>query len=295
MDHIDKEYRHFQEDLNENDVIQSYLSRIDVWEHESINKIHKTAEIARNDLLEIVNRMKNQFKASFEKINHDIQLNRESQSYTEINLNQWMVQLKQLRDIYNTLLTDDIIGDSQSSIHLIKIIDKKQSFSIEKSRFLPHEKFDKIAGEITLSQDLLTATCSGNHWNGSTISGSNLYSSGVHSIRFRVTKKGKMNLFFGITSSAEESNPWNRKTPFAYGWWDIPLSDEKKQEEIKDPDIQTGDEVTLTLDCLSNQIDFEHHRTNRFISETISNERCPFPWKIAIVLYSPGDSVSILS
>ncbi len=39
MDNINKEYRYLDEDLNENNLIQSYLSRIDEWEYESINKI----------------------------------------------------------------------------------------------------------------------------------------------------------------------------------------------------------------------------------------------------------------
>jgi hypothetical protein len=303
MASIDKEYRHFEENLNENDLIQSYLPRIDQWEHESINKIKKTAEIARNDLLKIFNRMKNQLKSTLDKTYSDIQTNRKLQNYTEINLNQWMEQLKQLRHIYTTSLTDDIIDDNQSSIQLIKIIDKNPSFTIEESRSFSREKFDKIVGAITLSKDRLTATCSGSHWNGSNISGTNLYSSGIHSIRFRITKKGKNNLFFGITSSLRETNPWNRKIPFAYGWWEIPIDNDKKEtifddNEKKIPEdqfIKTDDEVTLTLDCLNNQIQFEHHRTNRYIDETITDEQCPLPWKLAIVLYSPGDSVRILS
>jgi hypothetical protein len=202
-----------------------------------------------------------------------------------------MEQLKQLRHIYKTSLTDDIIDNNQSSIQLIKIIDKK---SIERSGSLPKEKFDKIAGKIILSEDRLTATCSDIHWNGSTISGYTLYSSGVHSIRFRITKKGKTNIFFGITSSAKVLNPWNYKTPYAYGWWEIPLTD-SKLEDTEEPTIQTDDEVTLTVNCTNNQIEFEHHRTNRYAYETIPTEQCPFPWRIAIVLYAPGDSISILS
>ena len=293
MENIDRDYQHFEEDLNQNDIIQSSLSRIDQWEHESINKIHTTAEIARNDLLQNLDRMKNRLKTSLDKINHDIQSNRESKSYTEINLYQWMEQLTQLRHVYKTSFTNDIIDDNQSSIPLIKIIDKSQSFNIEGLQSLPQEKFDKIVGKITLSQNSRIATCSGNYWDGSNISGKNLYSSGIHSVRFKINKKGKNNLFFGITSTAKETNPWNRKTPFAYGWWEFPLNTDE-QENIKDPTIQTEDEVTLTLDCTNSQIQFEHHRTNRCVYQPIAYEKCSFPWKIAVVLYSPGDSVSIL-
>jgi hypothetical protein len=290
MDNINKDYRVFEEDLNDNILIQPYLSHIDQWEHQSINKIQKTAEIARNDLLKILDRVKNQFKTSSDQINQ----NRKLKKYTEIDLNQWMEELKQLRHLYKTSFTDDMINANQSSIPLIKIIDKNQSSSIESVPSLPPEKFDKIVGAITLSKDRLTAICSGSHWNGSDISGTNLYSSGVHSVRFRITKTGKNNPFFGITSPLKDTNPWNRKTPFAFGWWEIPFNpDEKKLPE--NPNIESGDEVTLTLDCLNNQIQFEHHRTNRYIEETITNAQCTLPWRIAIVLYTPGDSVSIVS
>ncbi|CAF1049651.1 unnamed protein product [Rotaria sordida] len=294
MNDINKDYHHFKEDLNNQEIIQSYLSRIDLWERESIKKIQETTEKARNDLLKIFDRMKNQLNSTCDKINYDIQSKQESKNYSEINLNKWIEQLEQLRHIYKTSFQDDIIDDKQLSIRLIKIIDKNQSFSIEEFHTNTHEKFKKTAGEITLSQDHLTATCSGKNWNGSNISGNSLYSFGIHSIRFRITKQGKNNPFFGITSFAKELNPWNRKTPFAYGWWKFPLNT-NEEENIKNPTIQTDDEVTLTLDCINSQIQFEHHRTKQSVYQSIEHEQCPFPWKIAIVLYSPGDAVSIIS
>ncbi|CAF2915671.1 unnamed protein product [Rotaria sp. Silwood2] len=263
MNDINKDYYHFEESLNNNEIIQTYLSRIDLWERESIKKIQETSELARNDLLKVFDRMKNQLKSTCDKINYDIKSNQESKNYSEINLNQWMKQLEQLRHIYKTSFTDDIIDDQQSSIRLIKIIDKKQSFSIEDVNVYTSEKFNKTVGKLTLSHDHLTATCSERNWNGSNV------------------------------SVAKELNPWNHKTPFAYGWWEFPL-DKNAKENIKDPNIQTDDEVTLTLDCINSQIQFEHHRTNRVVDESIAHEQCPFPWKIAIVLYSPGDAVSIL-
>ena len=289
MENINQGYRVLGEDLDDSILIQPYLSRIDQWERQSINQIQRSAEVARNDLLKILDRVKNQFKSSLERINE----NRQSENYTEIDLNQWSEQLKQLRHFYKTSFQDDMIDVNHSSIPLIKIIDKNQPFSLDLSPSLPRERFNKTVKTITLSEDRLTAICYGSKWNGSNISGTNLYSTGVHSIRFRITKKGKNNPFFGITSSVKDPNPWNRKSPLAFGWWQIPLTSDE-EETPEDPDIRTGDEVTLTLDCVFNQIQFEHHRTNRYIEETISNAQCPLPWRIAIVLYTPGDSVSIL-
>lgn len=301
---INQEYHNFEE----NHFIQPCLNEINQWEHKSIKLIQKTAEIARDDLLKLSKQIQNRLKISLEKIHSDIQTYQQSKEYTEINLNRWTEQLEQLRQTYRISLNDTLVYDQQSSIRLIKIIDKNQSFTTGESHEISQEKFSKTVGHIILSDDKLTATCIKRKWNGSNISGKNIYSSGIHSVRFRILKKGKNDFFFGITSTIKETNPWNRKTPFAYGWWEIPLTgeeikiiakeDEKRAEEKKPPinrSILPGDEVTLTLDCISNQIQLEHHRTNRFIDKIITNEQCPLPWKIAVVLYSPGDSVSIVS
>ena len=290
MDDIYKQYRVFEEDLNANTRIVTYLSRVNQWEHQSISKIQKSAEIARNDLLKILDRTKNQFQLTMEKVN----VNRQTNDYTETDLNQLKDQLKQLEHLYQTSFNDEMIGERQSSISLIKILDPNPSWTLDQSfSSLPPENFDKFVGSIILSKDRLTATCSGSNWNGSTISGINLYSSGVHPIRFQIIKKGRNNLFFGITSLLKDSNPWNRKTPFAYGWWEIPFTPEEEQLP-KDSAIQSGDQVTLTLDCITGHIQFEHHRTNRYIDERITDEQCPLPWRLAVVLYTPGDSVRIL-
>lgn len=294
INNIDKDYDHFKESLNGQEIIQSLLSHIDSWEHDSIETIKKTAESARNGLLKVFDRMKNEFKSTCDQIKSDIQSNRELNNYSEINLDQWIEQLERLRQIHKTSFTNDIISDSQSSIRLIKIIDTMPSISVEQLRTYAPEKFNKITGKITLSTDRLTATCSERYWNGSNISGHNLYSTGIHSIRFQIKKKGNNNIFFGITSSAKALNPYNRKTPYAYGWWDFPWNT-YRPEDVKEPGLQSGDELTLVLDCVNNQIQLEHHRTNQFLTESIEREQCPFPWRIAIVLYNPGDVVSILS
>ena len=53
--------------------------------------------------------------------------------------------------------------------------------------------------------------------------------------------------------------------------------------------------MTLTINCTNNEIELENHRTNQYTFERITYEKCPFPWKFAIVLYTPGDSISIVS
>lgn len=295
MNDIDKDYRDFVEQLNDNNALQTHVSYINKWERDSIHKIQRTAETARNDLLNLFTRMKTQIQSTCNEITFNIQAKQHAKEYSEINIEKWTEQLEKLRNIYKISSSDDIIDDKQSSsIRLIKVVDGNHSFSSDELDSYPPEKFDKVRGNITLSDDHHIATCSGRKWNGTDLSGRNLYSSGIHSIRFRVKINGKNNPFFGITSAARALNPYNHKTPYAYGWWNFPF-DTNTQKDIKGSSIQTDDELTLTLDCFNNQIQFENHRTKQIVYETIENDQCPFPWKIAVVLYSPGDSVSILS
>ena len=74
MNNIDNTYQHFKQNLNEHDIIQPYLFRIDLWEHESIDKIRKTAELARKDLFQVFDHMKNQLEASCDRVTNAIQL-----------------------------------------------------------------------------------------------------------------------------------------------------------------------------------------------------------------------------
>jgi len=58
--------------------------------------------------------------------------------------------------------------------------------------------------------------------------------------------------------------------------------------------IQTGDEVTLVLDCDQKQIQFHHHRTQNNATMAIDLQKCPFPWKILVALRNADDCVRLL-
>ena len=281
MKTIETKCQQLEEDLTGHGLIQGYLLRIDRWQRESMERIQATAEKARQDLLDLLARMQSQVKVTFTPLHEEIRLRQRSSAHPERKVSQWMDRLKELHQILQSSLKDDPIHDDTSSIPLIKVHEKEHSFITE--------KFEKSSGAVLLSNDRRTATCSGSNWNGSTVRGHQLYSSGTHSIRFEIKRRGKHNLFFGITSAAIDPNPWNRRRPpSAFGWWEFLLT------QTDDPRIKAGDQVTLTLDCDNRHIQLEHHRTQQRIDESISYEQCPFPWKIALVLYSPQDSVRIL-
>lgn len=293
MDGVRDECRRFDAALNDGgDILRPCLERIDRWERESISQIQRAAEQARQDLNALLDRMKTHLKTSVSKIANDTQL----KEYSEIELNKWTEQLKHLQTIQKTPLSEKTFDYGPSSVALIRVVDNREAVTVDRLRPFLAEKFERISPTIKLSDGARTGTCVESNWNGSTICGSNLYVSGIHSVRFRVTKHGSQNPFFGVVSTLREPNPWKSTTPFAFGWWKIPwtvTADNKTKNE--DCTIRTGDELTLTVNCTNSEIELENHRTKQFACERIAYEQCPFPWKIAIALYAVGDSISVLS
>lgn len=282
---IKKKCEQLQNDLTGHSLIQTYLDKIDQWQRDSIERIQITAEGARQKLRDILARMQTQVKVSFDPIYEDIRIHQESADYSERKFSQSMDQLSYLHQILQNSLRNDPIHEIKASIRLINVHATEHLFITE--------KFQTGSASIIFSEDRRTATCTTRNWDGSTVCGHHLFSTGIHSIRFEIKRLGRQNLFFGITSADQEPNPWKRqKPPYAFGWWDFPWAD-TDGEEIKNPKIAAGDHVSLTLDCDNRQIQLEHHRTNQVIEKSIPDEQCSLPWKIALVMYAPQDSVRI--
>jgi hypothetical protein len=70
--------------------------KIDQWEKESIDKIQVTAEIARDDLKSLIKRAKKNLKTTIEQISEQIDKNRQLNHFSEIHINEWTQQIKNL-------------------------------------------------------------------------------------------------------------------------------------------------------------------------------------------------------
>jgi hypothetical protein len=123
MDHIGQECDLFQRDLNQENEKHPLVSRIDAWEQQSIKMIQLAAEEARKDLQQYLDHNMTQLKTTLFQITKSLQASRESDDYTEIDLNKWIERLKQLRERLEKPTTIDIIDDdqTQSTIRLIKL------------------------------------------------------------------------------------------------------------------------------------------------------------------------------
>ena len=295
-----------------------FLNRIDSWERESMIKIQEAAEKARSDFHQLMDRTKNELNSSIEKLKSELEACQKSDDFTENDLKRWGEQMKELRHRFDSPTSISIMydDDQQHTIRLIKIIEKQQirssiptilrqtsehRINTSKEMLLEgNEKFADIDGKATLSEGGLIVTgCLASILTQPIIYGLNRYSTGKNQIRFRIEKMGEARLFFGIIRSLENisrSGQGQNNNVSLYGWWDLneAIINGKLQTTKYRNIVVTGDELLLTIDCDTKQIQLQHQRTKRLGQLTVDLEKCPFPWKLVIRLQSAGDCVRIL-
>ena len=313
MDNIGEEHDVLRRDLTNGQDTHPLLKRIDEWEQESITKIQVAAEVARADLQQLLKKAKNNLKTSVTKMTEELQSSRESDDYTEIDINKWTNQLQELRKILNTpsTINIDYENDSRSVIRLIKISDEQSTGPLNQTSQV-HELHDRISSywetfvserfvdmcrDIKLSEGGFVATCVGDNKDWSYVNGIGRYSSGTHYIRFRIEKQSSnYAIFLGIVSWSEKMTNNVSQSTSCHGWWDL---DYNVVGGIYNRDSpyrtnKTGDKVTLMLDCTNLRIQLEHHRTNRIVDMPIDLRLCAVPWKILVSLRGINDCVRIL-
>ncbi|CAF1630581.1 unnamed protein product [Adineta ricciae] len=293
-DKLHDDYDQFQQDLARNNFQYSLLSSIDTWERNSIIQIQQTAEKARKDFQAIMRKIRNEMKTTLKTIVSDFVASATADKYTETELTRWNDQLTELRRLIENSSSVSIVEDkqSQSLISAIQITRTNEN----PIWISPRESFRLIFGPGELSDDRRVITQSNYRAGLSQISGTNEYSSGKHSTRFLIEKKDSKNIFIGISSSAKQ-NPSPTFDHSLHGWWNLNhmiINGESTGDDNQHDLIQTGDELTLTIDCDHHQIQLRHHRTKQSMSISIKYGLCAFPWKILVRLHSAGDCVRIL-
>jgi hypothetical protein len=308
MEELNQKQELLQQDLHGDKCEHPLLSSIYAWERKSMRQIQEIAEKARSDLQEWVDKIKTEVRVSLNQINEQKQSSEKSDTYTELDLQKWTLKLEELRNLLEKPSTISILEDEKPSsvIRTIKVFgkqstsdsspvqEKNQSLS-EKTIDSVQEQFVQMYGPCKLSEDNRVVTHSSYRAGLSQITGNNQYSSGNHSISFSIENKGKKNVFIGIISSSHKiiSPTFDYSV---HGWWNLDhtiVNGESKSGDNNEI-IQTGDKITLTIDCDNQQIQLEHHRTKRLVDLPVKLEVCPFPWKILLRLLTTGDSVRVL-
>ena len=300
MDNIAQEYDLLRQGINYESNVDPILKQIDQWEKETMEKIQAHARKVRQDVSQLFERRQNELKISVNKLTTELRTCRESENFTELDMNKWTKELKRLRDQTQNSATINIerVNDTTSDIGLIKVTLLEQT-SVpmdEHNDQQSLERFAEVHGNIELSIDGLTGCCTGWCWGGSFMSGINRYSDRMHQIHFQIEQKSSDYLFFGILTASEKFLTDTSNMKSLYGWWDLNyiVRNGIAGSRTSEKNIQTGDKLTLILYCDHHRIQFKHHRLDRLVELPIDLQHCPLPWKIFVRLDMDQDSVTIV-
>ncbi|CAF1318296.1 unnamed protein product [Didymodactylos carnosus] len=195
-----------------------------------------------------------------------------------------MEQIKQLKE--EIAAPPNIIMEEQAQLSWIKQI-----------KISEREIFEKVCGDVTVEDSGLVAIQCGTNAHAQ-IRGRNLYSTGIHNIRFKLDKSSSDWLFFGIISSSTPMKARSYASPSAYGWvvgcGQVWLNGVQSDGYGGwDGDICENDTVELTLNCNENKIQCLNERTKQKYELKVDLTSCPYPWKLHLNLHFASDRVSI--
>ena len=311
MDTIIVEHDSLRHDIDEETTEHALLSRIDHWEQESMKIIQNAAQTARTKVQELLTKKKQGMTTLIDGFTAELQSRQESADYTEIEIKKWTEKIKSFREILSdsSNLNLETNEDPQSMIRLIKISDDQpddslslvQSLECSLHTSLPDEKFDRMSSETSLSDDDLIATFRPRigALYSQFVYGVNRYSSGSHSIRLSIEKKGNAPLFFGIITATKKygRSLLTANNSSVYGWNNMQSSvTNGKSQRYNDENIlQEDDQVIMIINCEELQISLQHQTTKRLLQIPISPDRCPFPWKLICGLQTVNDSIRIIN
>jgi hypothetical protein len=270
------------------------LDRINAWEKKSIVKIQTAAEKARADLRQIHQQL--EISCNFRQISDELRSSRDLDNYSEVDLNRWMEKLQLLRNELEMPTRIKIEQkEGKDAINLIEIC----QINVKTPTNATHERFDKVAGNITLSTDHITATTSDTIGSRCLVSvrGASSYSSGLHKIYFEIVNKRGNDLFFGVIPSIQPLNIDGSSLSSTNGWWDVEylVLEDNSPDYHSENIIKTGDIIAVTLNCDHGHISYIVDRTQQSKTLEINMNSCPLPWNLLIIMCCTGDSVRLLS
>ncbi|CAF1496279.1 unnamed protein product, partial [Rotaria sordida] len=93
--------------------------QIDEWKQESINKIHRVANDARQQIKNLINEHTTELTESLTKIALELRKAREDDDFYDTDLQQWMGKLNKLKKDFAQISNINIIQEDSSIISFI--------------------------------------------------------------------------------------------------------------------------------------------------------------------------------
>ena len=123
MDHLTQQHDEFHQDLiSTNDDQHPLFILINNWEQRSIERIRQVADEVRENLEAHLNTNKWKLERSLNEITTELRSSRDNEDYTEIELQRWLNQLKELRQQLFQPSTIEINHDGDDFLEKIPLI-----------------------------------------------------------------------------------------------------------------------------------------------------------------------------
>ena len=113
MDALTLEHDQLQQNLTEKTTDQPHplVVRVDRWESKSLRRIQQVVDEIRSNLRKPLGEMKRNIGESLHQMMQELKESRPMETFTEIDIQKWMNQLKQLREQLENPSTMELIGD----------------------------------------------------------------------------------------------------------------------------------------------------------------------------------------
>jgi hypothetical protein len=282
-DQLKQNLAEYREKSNRHPLMQE----IDQWEMQSIDKIRKAADEARNALSNAVDGYRIKITEDLKHLTQELTTARSEDNFIEIDLKEWMERLEKWTKDLSTPSSISIQQEKSNTPFIQKIVvSSKNNKFFERST--GKMKIDEN-GQIILAEfrGHSTARCHGE------------YSSGQHQFRFKIEQMSPQNwIYFGIVSKNIPLQECSSKTPTAFGWatnsYVFRGGSGQSQYNGYKSDMAQNDTIEVFVDCDRQKIRLTNERTNNKHELEVNVTECPFPWQLHIGLVYQNDRVRYL-
>lgn len=258
----------------------SLMQQIQQWEEQSINKVRHVANDVRQRLLNTVHDHTDTIKEKLAQITQQLNKARHDGEFFEHDLREWSEKLNKFRQLLNKQQNLRIHHEKHTGAFISKI-------SLQD---LTGDRFAKSTNE-TFGDAEDANTSDDEYEDYSEIKDKDAYTSGEHSMRFKIDQYGQnSSILFGIISKngSEDMDPY--QNPTLYGWTGNNIvyragSPHSNFGGFKS-NIQTEDIITLVINCDRAVITLINERTRQKYDLDVDTKKCPFPWQSCVRFFS---------
>lgn len=283
------ERRRIEEKLRRNFLFSSGFDEISRWESNSIRKIRLAAENARTQWKTLVEQKRKQI----EKFGRVLKSSLENELFSEIELNRWSKQLKQIENELNQIKSTKLVENDRPKIF------SNRSESSPKENL--QDFFLKTSSAIEISENGRVLRHVGADFHYVNVFSRRVFSRGTVRFTFSLEKFSKpYRIFFGCASTFHKQKEFTAQSSNVVGWFGhneiyrhALWNNNQQNHGYKTDAFQIDDLLDLVFDFNKKQVELLHRRIQKKFFLTVDTDKAPLPWRLFIILTRTDDQISL--